>query len=108
MGLCSFLFDKNLQQCALSTSAASIYHKIDAAWLIIHFYRDNNVYKGPSRRLAILAAAEDIAVQNGTGTVLEWRRAYWNELGARAASLALKLGFGLYMFLTLIDLNINN
>ena len=84
----------------MATYKTSIYNKIDAAWLIIHIYR------GPSRRLALRAAhlavaaaaartiAAAQAVINTTGTIEEWRRAYWAELGARAAATAINRGFG--------------
>jgi hypothetical protein len=80
----------------MATYEASIYHKIDAAWLIIHIYR--NTYRGPSRRLALHAAARTITaaetVFNRIGTIEEWRQAYWAELGARAAATAISRGFG--------------
>ncbi|KAK3934376.1 hypothetical protein QBC46DRAFT_413954 [Diplogelasinospora grovesii] len=39
-----------------------------------------------------IAATE--AVLNGTGTIEEWRRAFWAELGAHAATRAIDRGFG--------------
>jgi hypothetical protein len=97
--LCSSLYHGQLHECELSTS-----DKIDTFWLTIHIYRD--LYRGPSRRLAIhaaegavnIAAARTItaasAVLNGTGTIGAWRQAYWAELGARAAARAIRCGFG--------------
>lgn len=96
--LCSSLHHNHLHECELSTCEASVYHKIDAAWLIIHVYRD--LYRGPSRRLAQLAAdqaadhAAAAAVLNGTGTIQQWRQAYWAELAARTAAAAIRGGFG--------------
>lgn len=77
--LCSSLHHNHLHECELSTCEASVYHKIDAPWLIIHVYRD--LYRGPSHHLAqhaadraariaaarLIAAAS--AVLNGTGTI---------------------------------------
>jgi hypothetical protein len=40
----------------------------------------------------LIAAAQ--ALHNGTGTIDEWRRAFWAELAARAAVRALERGFG--------------
>jgi hypothetical protein len=79
--LCSSLYHGQLHECELSTS-----DKIDIFWLIIHIYRD--LYRGPSRRLAIYAADEAVniaAARTITGTIGEWRQAYWAELGARTA-----------------------
>jgi hypothetical protein len=88
----------------LYTCEAFVYHKTDAASLNIHICRD--LYRGPSRRLAQLhadaaariAAARLVeaaqAVFNGTGTIQEWRQAYWAELAARTAATAIRRGFG--------------